>query len=200
MSKATSKRRTSTMRGAFALLFMSAATLLSVASAPVEPNPEGWEERTDFPVDVGFGWQPWVSYHEYGELPMERGFQGGQHINASIRTYGLEPQPGAYICSIDLVGPSGEADGFDDINGDCEVGTPAELEISAPADLAEDSVIAPWLRLVVPGDLDGQERELRVQIETPDGQIGRAWVKAPVTWMPTCEDVGEDYELPCNPF
>jgi hypothetical protein len=195
----TARKGRSTWRNTLALLMVTGATLLSVASAPT-PAAEGWTYATDFPLEVGFGWEPWVAYESYGELPLERGFQGGQHLNASLRTFFLEPQEGQYLCSLSVVlasDPDGQP--LAESTDVCDVGTPGQLEVPTPAGLEEGSLIAPWLRLIVDDDNHtGELVELRVQVEAPDGQIGRALVEAPLTWMANCSEVPEDYPLPCS--
>ena len=197
-SKGKQSKGRSTWRGAVALVFVATATLLSVASAPT-PASEEWVYETDFPLDVGFGWEPWMSYSDYGRLPLERGFQGGQHLNTSLRTFFIEPQEGPALCTISLVRAEfPDAAPIEESSDLCDVGTPAQLEVPAPRDLQEGSLIAPWLRLVVDENVTAEDVELRIQVEMPDGQIGRTWLQAPVTWLPDCPEDGTETELPCN--
>lgn len=179
------------------------AALLSVASAP-EPTPDAWKYQSDFDLDVGYGWEPYVSYADANELPMERGFQGGQHIYTSVRAFDVEPvdeADGPIICTLSLVNPEapdGEPLAIE-TDTDCELGTPASLDTTAPEGFPEGALMAPSLRLVIEDDnIAGDVAELGVQIELPNGQVGRAWFEAPVTWFPYCDDMPEDYPYPCN--
>lgn len=173
------------MRQMLSLLAVLTGTVLSVASSPVITD---WTEQSDYPLTVGIGWDDYTTYDDLGELQMEQGFQGGQHFNASLRATGLGAVDGVG-CTVWLVDPALPEDENVVVEPSfqtCDFETPEELYYETASELPDDLTVLPGFRLVVddPDALLGRELELRVQIDGPGEQVGRAWSRGVVTWMP----------------
>lgn len=163
------------------LAVVGLAVLASVATLPTPPPPE-WVEATDFELVVGQGWEEYDPYEAGEGLPLEPGFQGGQHVNVSLRAKGVEPFVDMNVTvwlvrAADdelLAGPETFTESFEDSLSGYDV------------ELPEGVVALPWLRLLVedPDRVVGEEVELRVQVDPGDGRTGRAWFRGTGEWGP----------------
>ena len=169
--------------------------VVGLSAAGRDPIPE-WEEQSDYTLSLGYGWDIYTSYDDLGELQLQRGFQGGQHLNASVRAH--EDQVGQInnlTCTTWLVDKSKSEDDnvvIEPYTEECEFMTVQDMFYDeVPEDVAPGTLFLPWLQLYVesPNVVLGKELELRVEIASPDGQIGRAWFNGPVTWMPEGDGV-----------
>ncbi len=171
---------------------------LVIGGAACDPLP-AWEQTSDYPLTLGTGWDEYETYDELGELPMMRGFQGGQHFNVSLRATDIDAGV-EHTCIMWAVDPDAADEHtalIEPVTEPCEFVTADEVFYgSQPDDLDPDMVFLPYLRLVVesPSDVLDRTVELRVQIESGDGRVGRAWAQQPVVWGPDPEDYDDEGE------
>lgn len=154
--------------------------LATVATLPITPPPE-WLYESAVPLDVGIGLGPLDFYEEGDPVPMERGFQGGQHVNALLRAEGLsggeEGEAVLWIVSADddaavLAGP---------------LSTEVVFQTADGYDLPADGKIYAYTRTLIVDNPDAildREVELRVQVSLTDGRVARAWHRGVGAWLP----------------
>jgi len=142
---------------------------------------------------MGLGYLDYTTYEALGELQIEAGWQGSQHINVSLRATGVDELEG-YTCSMWLVDRSDQDRGVVVVPPE-----PAECEYipledmypgDVPDDVDVDTVFMPWHQLIIeePSDIIDRTLELRVSVRAEEGRTGRAWFNGPVTWMPEADD------------
>lgn len=169
------------VRRRFVGLIVVALTLLAtVATLPITPPPE-WVYDSAVPLDVGIGVGPLDFYEEGDPVPMERGFQGGQHVNALLRAEGLsggeQGEAVLWIVSAD--------DGTTVLAG--PLSTEIVFQTGDGYDLPADGNLYAYTRTLIvdqPNAILDREVELRVQVTFVDGSIGRAWHRGVGAWLP----------------
>ncbi|MFZ9887462.1 MAG: hypothetical protein ACO3JL_08155 [Myxococcota bacterium] len=138
----------------------------------------------DFPLAVGIGTGPLTVYNAGDPLPLERGFQGGQHINAVLQSPGLGEQTGdSVLWLID------EQEQLLFRAAQAQVSfAPA---VAAGANAPENTTSEAYGRLLIesPGDVLGRELELRVHVVLSDGRTAQVAHRGPVEWL------AEDYRV-----
>lgn len=178
-------------RKVFGLFVVVLACLSTLATLPTPPPPE-WAYESAFAFEVGVGSGALEVYEEGDPVPVESGFQGGQHVNASLRTVELEDgAEGMYTAW--LVAADGET----------VIDEPVSFDAVFYADPGRSGghvyvyggrVIVEQTDLII-----GQDVELRVQVTLSDGRIGRAWHRGVGEWLP--EDYYQDacFDAECDP-
>lgn len=177
------------MKKLLSLSIVALAVVASVATLPPPPPPE-WKEATDFEVRVGVGWDAFDPYDDGEPIPVEQGFQGGQHINVTLLAKDVEPDVDAVVTlwlvrgsdEALLEGPELEIRPFEEPESLGFTGTPEGARVLAGMRLLVDD----------PDAAIGEEAELRVQVDPGDGRIGRAWFRGTVEWGPSPWDEPED--------
>lgn len=132
------------------------------------------EERQDFPVVLGTGEGEFLSLDEGDPLILTRGFQGLQHVAASVRAWEIPEE--RYPVAVDLLRVSDGA----------SVAEPASTRVPLLEAPGEEYVEIVGLRAVVedPSDIVGQEARLRVTVEGPGGLTSVASHVGVVEWAP----------------
>lgn len=171
---------------------MMLVVLGSMVFAACDPLPE-WQEQSDYSVTMGYGWDEFTSYDELGELQLQRGFQGGQHLNASLRATGVQDLNGL-VCTLWVVDPTAAEEEQVVIEPhitECEFMTVGEMFAyqTVPEGMDPDTAFMPNLSIYVesPSAVLDRNLELRVEVVSPGGETGRAWYNGDVTWMPEPE-------------
>jgi hypothetical protein len=158
--------------------------LASVGSIfPTEPVvPADWSKTSAFPITIGWGWDDWQAYDDVGEIGMEEGFQGGQHIYVNLRAEDVAPGTSARTLAWLVRASDGEV-----LAGPEEWDWAWESADDAYVQNVPDGVsilYGPRIIIDSPGDIEGVEVELRVQTEVDGGRIGRAWATGTGVWLP----------------
>jgi hypothetical protein len=135
-----------------------------VASPPEPP--------TDFVLELGLGHRMFTAAAAGAEAPLQRGCQGAQHVWISLRSPDLQPG---------------------DLNNFLRAVRVRDGEEVVP----RHSLILPWegaadgaaligVTLVIfdPVAVVGELVDIEVEVEAPDGRIGRAVIRVRVEWGP----------------
>lgn len=179
------------LRTSLALFVVVLASLAAVASLPIPPEPPPeWAYESELALEVGHFQGPHGVYDEGDPLPLERGFQGGQHVNAQLATAELPDGEEANVV-VWVVDPTDER-----VLAHPEGGAIVFLAADEHNGFPPGKVYA-YARVVVenPDSLIGEEVELRAQVTLSDGRVARAWHRGvgeflPDDWFLTEPDAG----------
>lgn len=128
-------------------------------------------DRQDFPLELGTGEVDFVVLDEGAGLLLVRGFQGLQHVAASVRAWDIPEE--RYPVSVEL---------FRVEDGE-QVSEPASTRV--PLRASDDGYVEiVGLRAVVedPAAIVGQQARLRVEVTGPDGLMASASHVGVVQW------------------
>lgn len=166
------------MRASLGLFVVVLAALAAVASLPEPPPPE-WAYESAIALEVGHLFGPHGIYDEGEPVPLERGFQGGQHVNVNLASAELESEEEGQLVAW-LVDPSDER-----VLAGPDRGPTTFYEADTFGELPDDKVYALG-RVVVdqPDAVIGHEVELRVELTLSDGRVARAWHRGVGEWLP----------------
>jgi hypothetical protein len=168
--------------------------LLMAAIAACKPTAPEWVNESDFPLQLGQGdYAPFVEHENGAPLALHHGFQGGQHIGYSLR--GTELPVDALLTVTLWAVNRADANLLVEPAVTTVVMARPDAYLYVDTPMPPDGTVETIANIFFIEDADavlGLELELRVQAQTEDGRVARAFAFGVVAW-------GSDEDLEGEP-